>query len=243
MNRFEGNIILVTGGSGGQGAVEARLLVDEGARVVIGDVLEEEGRALADVLGAQATFHRLDVSEASNWQDVITICDRMGGLYGLINNAGVYQPRSIADTDTALLDRHFRVNQLGTLLGMKHAAPLIHRSGGGAIVNISSTAGMQGIPNGAAYGGTKWAVRGMTKTAALEFAPLNIRVNSVHPGLIDTNMLNSRARDDLERRATQIPMKRMGSSEDVAKVVLFLLSHESDYMTGAELTVDGGLSL
>jgi 3alpha(or 20beta)-hydroxysteroid dehydrogenase len=141
------------------------------------------------------------------------------------------------------MEVHFRVNQFGVVLGLKAAAPLMQRSGGGAIVNVSSTAGLQGIPNAIAYVGIKWAVRGMTKSAALELAPLNIRVNSVYPGLIDTTMPNSRARDDLERRAALLRLKRMGTAEDVAKVVLFLLSDDSAYMTGAEISVDGGLSL
>jgi 3alpha(or 20beta)-hydroxysteroid dehydrogenase len=243
VKRFEDRIILVTGGAGGQGAEEARRLVAEGARVVIGDVLEDQGRALAASLHERAIFLRLDVADPASWDSAIAACERLGGLHGLVNNAGIYQPRPIAETDVALIERHFGVNQLGALLGMKHSAPLLAKSGGGAIVNVSSTAGLQGIPNAAAYVGTKWALRGMTKTAALEFAPLNIRVNSVHPGLIDTTMLASRARDDLERRAAKIPLRRMGTAGDVATVVLFLLSDDSGYMTGAELSVDGGLSL
>jgi 3alpha(or 20beta)-hydroxysteroid dehydrogenase len=137
----------------------------------------------------------------ADWDKVVAHCEQLGGLHGLVNNAGIYQPKPIRDTDPELLEAHFRVNQLGVVLGLKSAAPLMLRSGGGSIVNVSSTAGLQGIPNAIAYVGTKWAVRGMTKTAALELASCNIRVNSVHPGLIDTPMLNSRARDDLERRA------------------------------------------
>jgi len=243
VNRFSDKIILVTGAAGGQGAEEAKKLVGEGATVVIADILDEQGSALAKQLGSRSSYCRLDVSDTSSWQRVITHCEGLGGLSGLVNNAGIYRPRSIPDTDAALVEAHFRINQLGTILGMKYAAPLMQKSGGGSIVNISSTAGMQGIPNAIAYVGTKWAVRGMTKTGALELAPLNIRVNSVHPGLIDTTMLSSRPRDDLERRAALIPLKRMGTVDDVANVVLFLLSDESGYMTGAELSVDGGLSL
>jgi 3alpha(or 20beta)-hydroxysteroid dehydrogenase len=243
VKRFANKIILVTGAAGGQGAEEARRLIDEGARVVIADVRDEQGRALASELGSQADYRRLDVSDTSSWEKIIAHCDGLGGLNGLVNNAGIYQPRSIPDTDAALTEAHFRVNQLGTVLGMKYAAPLMQKAGGGSIVNISSTAGLQGIPNAIAYVGTKWAVRGMTKAAALELAPLNIRVNSVHPGLIDTTMLSSRPREDLEKRAALIPLRRMGTVEDVANIVLFLLSDESAYMTGAELSVDGGLSL
>jgi len=243
MSRFQDKIILVSGAARGQGAAEARHLIKEGARVVLGDVREQEGQELATSLGDRASFEKLDVSDAADWDKVVAHCEQLGGLHGLVNNAGIYQPKPIRDTEPELLDAHFRVNQLGVVLGLKSVAPLMERSGGGSIVNVSSTAGLQGIPNAIAYVGTKWAVRGMTKTAALELASCNIRVNSVHPGLIDTPMLNSRARDDLERRAALIPLKRMGTVDDVTNLVLFLLSDESAYMTGAEISVDGGLSL
>jgi 3alpha(or 20beta)-hydroxysteroid dehydrogenase len=243
MSRFQDKIILVSGAARGQGAEEARRLIKEGARVVLGDVREQEGLELAASLGGCASFSRLDVSDMADWDKVVAHCEQLGGLHGLVNNAGIYQPKPIRDTDPELLEAHFRVNQLGVALGLKSVAPLMERSGGGSIVNVSSTAGLQGIPNAIAYVGTKWAVRGMTKTAALELASCNIRVNSVHPGLIDTPMLNSRARDDLERRAALIPLKRMGTVDDVTNLVLFLLSDESAYMTGAEISVDGGLSL
>jgi 3alpha(or 20beta)-hydroxysteroid dehydrogenase len=243
MSRFQDKIILVSGAARGQGAAEVRRLIKEGARVVLGDVREQEGLELAASLSGCASFMRLDVSDVADWDKVVAHCEQLGGLHGLVNNAGIYQPKPIRDTDPELLEAHFRVNQLGVVLGLKSSAPLMQRSGGGSIVNVSSTAGLQGIPNAIAYVGTKWAVRGMTKTAALELASCNIRVNSVHPGLIDTPMLNSRARDDLERRAALIPLKRMGTVDDVTNLVLFLLSDESAYMTGAEISVDGGLSL
>jgi 3alpha(or 20beta)-hydroxysteroid dehydrogenase len=243
MSRFQDKIILVSGAARGQGAAEVRRLIKEGARVVLGDVREQEGLELAASLGSCASFRRLDVSDVADWDKVVAHCEQLGGLHGLVNNAGIYQPKPIRDTDPELLEAHFRVNQLGVVLGLKSAAPLMQRSGGGSIVNVSSTAGLQGIPNAIAYVGTKWAVRGMTKTAALELASGNIRVNSVHPGLIDTPMLSSRARDDLERRAAMIPLKRMGTVDDVTNLVLFLLSDESAYVTGAEISVDGGLSL
>jgi 3alpha(or 20beta)-hydroxysteroid dehydrogenase len=243
MSRFQDKIILVSGAARGQGAAEVRRLIKEGARVVLGDVREQEGLELAASLGGCASFMRLDVSDVADWDKVVAHCGQLGGLHGLVNNAGIYQPKPIRDTDPELLEAHFRVNQLGVVLGLKSSAPLMQRSGGGSIVNVSSTAGLQGIPNAIAYVGTKWAVRGMTKTAALELASGNIRVNSVHPGLIDTPMLSSRARDDLERRAAMIPLKRMGTVDDVTNLVLFLLSDESAYVTGAEISVDGGLSL
>jgi 3alpha(or 20beta)-hydroxysteroid dehydrogenase len=243
MGRFNNKIVLITGAARGQGAEEARLLVAEGAQVVLADVRDEEGSGLATSLGSRAVFQRLDVSDETNWQSAIDRCEKLGGLHGLVNNAGVYRPATIQETDAALMQAHFQVNQLGVLLGMKAAAPLLKRCNGGSIVNISSTAGLQGIPNAIAYVGTKWAVRGMTKAAALELASSNIRVNSVHPGLIDTEMLGARSREDLERRAGLIPLKRMGTAADVAHLVLFLLSDESAYMSGAEISIDGALSL
>jgi len=243
MGRFNNKIVLITGAARGQGAEEARLLVAEGAQVVLADVRDEEGSGLATSLGSRAVFQRLDVSDETSWQSAIDRCEKLGGLHGLVNNAGVYRPATIQETDAALMQAHFQVNQLGVLLGMKAAAPLLKRCNGGSIVNISSTAGLQGIPNAIAYVGTKWAVRGMTKAAALELASSNIRVNSVHPGLIDTEMLGARSREDLERRAGLIPLKRMGTAADVAHLVLFLLSDESAYMSGAEISIDGALSL
>ena len=243
MSRFNNKTVLITGAARGQGAEEARLLVAEGARVVLADVREEDGRALAAGLGAHAVFQHLDVSDERSWQSAIKRCEEMGGLSGLVNNAGIYRPTTIQETDAALMEAHFRVNQLGVFFGLKMVAPLLKRCNGGSIVNISSTAGLQGIPNAIAYVGTKWAVRGMTKAAAIELASSNIRVNSVHPGLIDTEMLSTRCREDLDRRAALIPLKRMGTAADVAHLVLFLLSDESAYISGAEISIDGALSL
>ncbi|MCP3465567.1 SDR family NAD(P)-dependent oxidoreductase [Bradyrhizobium sp. CCGUVB23] len=243
MGRFDNKIVLITGAARGQGAEEARLLVAEGAQVVLADVREEEGSGLAASLGSRAVFQRLDVSDEASWQSAIDRCEKLGGLNGLVNNAGIYRPATIQETGAALMQAHFRVNQLGVFLGMKAAASLLKRCNGGSIVNISSTAGLQGIPNAIAYVGTKWAVRRMTKAAAIELASSDIRVNSVHPGLIDTEMLGARSREDLERRAGLIPLNRMGTAADVAHLVLFLLSDESAYMSGAEISMDGALSL
>lgn len=243
MARFENKVILISGGARGQGAAEARLLVAEGAKVVIGDVLEAEGRRLADELGSSAVFLRQDVAEEADWKKAVDAAQALGGLHGMINNAGIYIPRSLMETDTALFERHMRINQLGCFLGMKLVAEPMERSGGGSIVNISSVAGLRGSPGAIAYSATKWALRGMTKAAALEFAPRGIRVNSVHPGPIDTEMLNVRTPEQNQRRVQQVPMKRMGTAEEVAKLVLFLLSDESAYITGAEIAIDGGVSL
>jgi 3alpha(or 20beta)-hydroxysteroid dehydrogenase len=243
MARFQGKVVLISGAARGQGAAEARLLVAEGGKVVIGDVLEAEGEALARELGPSAVFLRQDVTLPEDWARAVAAAEAMGGLHGLVNNAGIYIPKPLMETDVALFERHLRVNQLGCFLGMQAAVPAMERAGGGSIVNISSTAGLRGSPNAFAYGSTKWAVRGMTKAAALDLAPRNIRVNSVHPGPIDTPMLDIRTPEQNARREQAVPMRRFGTAEEVAKLVLFLLSDDSAYMTGAELAIDGGVSL
>ena len=243
MTRFHGKVILISGGARGQGAAEARMLVAEGAKVVIGDVREEEGRTLVAELGSAAEFVRHDVTEEAEWARAVAAAERQGGLHGLVNNAGIFIPSMMGETDAALFEQHVRVNQLGCFLGMKTVIGAMERAGGGSIVNISSVAGLRGIPFAFAYSATKWALRGMTKAAALELAPRRIRVNSVHPGPIDTDMLKIRSVEENARRVQQVPMKRMGTSEEVARLVLYLLSDESAYVTGAEIAIDGGVSL
>ena len=211
--------------------------------MVIGDVLVDEGGRLAGELGPACRFIALDVTSESQWHDAVALAERLGRLHGLVNNAGVYAPLPLLDTDTAQFERHMRINQLGTFLGMQAVVPALERSGGGAIVNMSSTVALRSAPNAIAYTATKWAVRGMTKAAALELAPKNIRVNSVHPGPIDTNMLDVRTREENLRRVQQVPMKRLGTKEEIAALVLFLLSDDSRYMTGSEVAMDGGASL
>lgn len=243
MARFTGKVVLISGGARGQGAAEARLLVAEGARVVLGDLLEAEGRALAEELGPAAQFVRQDVTRPEDWARAVAAAESMGGLHGMINNAGIYVPRPLMETDAELFERHMRVNQLGCFLGMQAVVPAMERAGGGSIVNISSTAGLRGSPGALAYCATKWALRGMTKAAAVDLAPKGIRVNSVHPGPIETDMVKVWSNEQRATRLAQIPIGRIGQPEDVARVVLFLLSEESAYMTGAELSVDGGASL
>jgi 3alpha(or 20beta)-hydroxysteroid dehydrogenase len=243
MDRLKGKVILISGGARGQGAAEARLFVAEGAQVVIGDVLEAEARQLASELGPSAAFVRHDVTQERDWETAIKAAENFGGLHGLVNNAGIYQPRTLTETDTELFERHMRVNQLGCFLGMKAVVPLMEQSGGGSIVNISSVAGLRGSPGAIAYSATKWALRGMTKAAAIDLAPRKIRVNSVHPGPIDTEMLKVRTPEQNQQRLQLVPMKRMGTAEEVASLVLFLLSDESGYITGAEVAIDGGASL
>jgi 3alpha(or 20beta)-hydroxysteroid dehydrogenase len=240
MGRLDGKIILISGGARGQGAAEARLFVAEGARVVIGDVLEDQGRQLAAELGQNAAFVRHDVTSETDWAAALQAAAALGGLHGLVNNAGIYQPRSMLETDVALFERHVRINQLGPFLGMKAVVPLMEKSGGGSIVNISSTAGLRGSPGAFAYSATKWALRGMTKAAAVDLAPRRIRVNSIHPGPIDTEMLNVRTPEENAERLLQVPMKRMGTVDEIAHLVLYFLADESGYVTGAEVAIDGG---
>ena len=243
MDRLKGKVILISGGARGQGAAEARLFVAEGARVVIGDVLEAEARQLISELGSSATFVRQDVTLEGDWQKAINAAEKFGCLHGLVNNAGIFQPRTLMETDIELFERHTRVNQLGCFLGMKTVVPLMEQSGGGSIVNISSVAGLRGSPGAIAYSATKWALRGMTKAAAIDLAPRKIRVNSVHPGPIDTEMIKVRTPEQNQQRLQLVPMKRMGTAEEVASLVLFLLSDESGYVTGAEVAIDGGAVL
>ena len=243
MARFTDKVFLISGGARGLGEAQARQIVAEGGKVVIGDVLMEQGRKLADELGDACTFQPLDVTNEAQWRDAVTVAERIGPLQGLVNNAGVLTPLPLMETDTAQFERHMRVNQLGTFLGMQAVVPAFERAGGGSIVNISSTAGLRSTPIAIAYTATKWAVRGMTKAAALELADKNIRVNSVHPGPIDTDMLKVRPRQENLDRVQRIPMKRFGTAEEVAGLVLFLLSDESKFMTGSEVAIDGGMSL
>jgi 3alpha(or 20beta)-hydroxysteroid dehydrogenase len=243
MARFDNKVILISGGARGQGAAEARMLVAEGAKVVIGDVLDNEGQHLAGELGKSAVFLRHDVTKEADWAAAVAAAEKLGGLHGMVNNAGIFIPKTLTETDTELFERHVRINQTGCFLGMKAVVGAMERSGGGSIVNISSVAGLRGSPGAFAYSATKWALRGMTKSAAIDLAPRRIRVNSVHPGPIDTDMIKIRSDEENARRVHQVPMKRMGSAEEVARLVLWLLSDESGYVTGAEMTIDGGVSL
>ena len=243
MARFTDRVFLISGGARGLGEAQARGLIAEGGKVVLGDVLVEDGEKLALELGEACTFLQLDVTSETQWTNAVAVAETKGKLSGLVNNAGVYTPVSIVDTDIAQFERHTRVNQLGTFLGMRAVVPAFERAGGGAIVNMSSTVALRSAPNAIAYTATKWAVRGMTKAAALELADKNIRVNSVHPGPIDTDMLNVRSREENLKRVQQVPMKRLGTKEEIAGLVLFLLSDESRYMTGSEVAMDGGAAL
>ena len=248
MNRLKGKVALISGGARGQGACEARLFVDEGAKVVVGDVLEDQAAKLAGEINAKAGARvaaavRLDVTRAADWRAAVDACEReFGGLDILVNNAGIYNASKIEETSEELWDSIVNINQKGVWLGMKNAVGAMRRRGAGAIVNISSVAGLVGTPSSAAYHGTKGAVRLLTKSAAAEYAREKIRVNSVHPGVISTQMADIIPQEMRDAIKTVVPMGREGSAQEVANVVLFLVSDEASYVTGAEFVVDGGYS-
>lgn len=243
MNRFSERVFLLSGAARGLGAAQARRLVAEGGSVVVGDVLHEAGQSLAAELGERCVYQPLDVTNPADWQRAVAKAESLGPLQGLVTNAGVYKPVPLLDTSVEEYERHVRINQTGVFLGIQSVTEAMTRAGSGSIVTISSTVGLRSAPNAIAYTATKWAVRGMTKAAALELVGRNIRVNSVHPGPIDTQMIAVRSEADNQRRVNQVPMRRLGTAQEVADVVVFLLSDESRYMTGSELAVDGGCAL
>jgi len=243
LGRLDGCVALITGAARGQGAAEARLFAAEGARVIAADILDDDGAALAAELGGGARFLHLDVAEERDWTAAVaTIRAEAGRLDVLVNNAGVLSFGSIRDTSLDEYLRVVRVNQVGVFLGMRAVIPIMAAQHAGAIVNISSTEGMGGMPGLVAYASSKWAVRGMTKVAALELGPLGIRVNSVHPGGVDTPMVpQALGVSDSSRWFAGVPLGRIGTPDEVAKLVAFLASAESSYCTGAEFVADGGM--
>jgi len=243
MGKLDGKVALITGGARGQGAAEAALFAAEGAAVVITDVLDADGEATAKKVGGTYLHH--DVTDESGWQAVIdAIMDRHGRLDALVNNAGIFRSGGIEATSLDAYRQVVEINQVGVFLGMK-AAQKPMSAQGGAIVNISSIAGMRGGGGAIAYHASKWAVRGMTKSAAIEFARYGIRVNSIHPGLIETPMLHQLPgidSGDSEQWTRRIPMRRVAEAEEVAKLALFLSCDDSSYSTGAEFIIDGGMT-
>lgn len=245
MQRLENKIAIITGGARGMGAETARLFVAEGARVVIADLLEQEGAALAAELGDAASFQRLDVSCEENWQRVVqATLERHGRIDVLVNNAAVLVFGAIEQLSRAEFERALSINLTGTFLGIHSVAPIMREQGRGSIVNISSVDGLRGVNALAAYVSSKWGVRGLTKVAALELGPHGVRVNSVHPGGVDTLMSNpSRAsRDELAGAYRTVPQQRIGAPEEIARATLFLASDEASYCNGSELSVDGGVA-
>jgi 3alpha(or 20beta)-hydroxysteroid dehydrogenase len=241
--RLRGKVALITGAARGQGAAAARRFVAEGADVVLTDVLDDEGAALATELGGKASYKSLDVGDETAWAAVADeIRERFGRLDVLVNNAGMLHFSAIADTTLADYERIVRVNQIGTVLGMRMAVPLM-KDAGGSIINISSVEGLGGMPFLVAYASTKFAIRGMTKVAAMELGQHGIRVNSVHPGAVDTAMVATALGGmavDMAPIGAKVPLGRVAKPDEVANMVLFLASDESSYSTGAEFVVDGG---
>ena len=239
MARFDGTVALVSGGARGMGAAHVRGLVAEGARVVFGDILDDEGRQLAEENGGSARYVHLDVTKDEDWKDAVAAAE---GNYGpvslLVNNAGIvaYGPVDVMEPDE--FRRVIDINLTGTFLGMHYAVPSMRKAGGGAIINISSTAGLMGYATISAYGASKWGVRGMTKAAAMELGKDGIRVMSIHPGPIRTPMTDGM--DDELTLAQPIP--RMGEPEEVTKLMMFMAA-DATYSTGSEWIIDGGAVL
>ena len=235
---------IVTGASRGLGAATARLFVSEGAKVVIGDVRDDLGSALADELGASSRYVHLDVTASEQWDAAVALAQNdFGGLDILVNNAGLFELKSIERTTYDDYMRIVSVNQIGPFIGIKAAIGALKARGGGAIVNVSSTQGLVGISGGAAYTSSKFAVRGLTKVAALEFGQYGIRANSVHPSGMATPMVARPEVDDLvdmDANYRNNPIPRIGQPEEIAELILFLASDASSYCTGAEFVADGG---
>lgn len=238
---------MISGGARGQGAAEAKLFATEGAKVLFGDVLDDAGRQVEAEIqeaGGEALYLHLDVTSETDWSSAVeTAVSRYGKLDILVNNAGITIRKNVEDTTEEDWDRIMAINAKGVFLGIKQAIPAMRRSGGGSIINISSTAGLVGSPySGASYAATKGAVRLLTKATAIQYVKEGIRCNSVHPGLLETPMTEDMLADAAHRdeRIQRIPLGRVGTAEDIAYSVLYLASDEASFVTGSELVIDGG---
>jgi len=246
--RLEGKVALITGGARGQGATEAKLFAQEGAAVVITDILDDEGKqveAEINEAGGRALYVNLDVTSADDWQSAVAqAVDTFGKLNILVNNAAIYSRVPIEHASEEEWDQIIDINLKGVFLGTKHSIAAMRESGGGSIINISSTAGLVGSPRGGAYTASKGGVRLFTKNTAIQLAPDGIRANSIHPGPIDTDMIadNIGTPEGLASSVERVPLKRIGTVEDVAYGALFLASDEASFMTGSELVIDGGIT-
>lgn len=237
--RIAGKVALITGAARGMGAAHARRFIAEGASVVLGDILDAEGAALAAELGSDARYIRLDVTKPDDWAAAVALCVAdFGGLHILVNNAGIFGGAAIVDHPLDLWQRMIEINLTGVFLGIRAATTALVASGSGSIINISSVAGLRGAPGGSAYVASKFGVRGLTKAVAAELAPFGVRCNSVHPGIIDTPMA-----EGLNTQGYDYPLGRMARSEEVTNLVLYLASDEASYSTGSEFIVDGGLTM
>lgn len=235
-------VILATGGVRGLGAASVRAFVGAGAKVVVLDLDRGEDDQFWSDLGSSASFLEHDVSRPESWQRVLdSVLGTYGKVDGLLNNAAIFDVGGIADTSPDTFDRFYEVNQRGVFLGMRAVLAPMREAGGGVIINLSSATGRRGIPGMIGYSSTKWAVRGMTRCAASEFAPFNIRVNSVCPGQIDTRMLAMHSEEMKAQILAMIPLGRFGEPRDVGNLMRFLMSDEASYLSGAEFTIDGAM--
>ena len=246
MGRLEGKIAIITGAARGQGECEARLFVAEGARVLLTDVLDE-GEAVAASIGAAAAYTHHDITSATDWQHAVDLCiERFGAPNVLVNNAGILVPGTLLDTDEATFRRVIDVNLTGAFLGIQKVARAMIDGGGGSIVNISSVAALVARPGYTAYGTSKWALRGLTKYAAMELGHHGIRVNSIHPGAVATSMtlpdLSPAAVAERNSILAHLPIPRWAQPDEIAQLALFLASDESSFSTGSEFVADGGRS-
>jgi 3alpha(or 20beta)-hydroxysteroid dehydrogenase len=247
VGRLDGRVAIITGAARGQGEAEARLFAAEGAEVLLTDVLDDAGKAVAESIGDAADYAHLDVSSADEWASVVSHClDRFGPPTILVNNAGVLPIGSTLECDEATFRRTLDINLIGPFLGIKAVAPSMTQAGGGSIINVSSVAALVARAGFSAYGTSKWALRGLTKIAALELGHSGIRVNSIHPGAIDTPMTatDSTGIEQTERDSllAHLPIPRWGKPDEIARLALFLASDESSFSTGSEFVADGGRS-
>lgn len=252
MARLDGKVALITGAAQGQGAAEARLFIQEGARVVLTDVLDAKGEAVAAELGDAASYQHLNVAHINDWERVIAhVQARHGALHVLVNNAAISYHARIEDCEVSEFEAHFRINQLGPWLGIKTSLALLEASAPASIINVASASGLRGTYGGTAYGSSKAGLIMLSKCAALELGPRNIRVNTICPGGVDTAMAREAEQDwlsgemagaaDTQESGWQIALRRIGQPEEIASAALFLATEDSSYCTGTEFVVDGGL--
>ncbi|GAA0390874.1 glucose 1-dehydrogenase [Paenibacillus motobuensis] len=247
MGKLDGKVVIVTGASGGQGQLHARTLASEGAKVVLTDLVEEGGKQVAEEIGDNAIFVKHNIASESEWNNVVNKAEEaFGPVTVLINNAGIAGSavgKLTGDIPLEEFEQVMNVNATGTFLGMKAVIPSMKKAGGGSIVNISSIGGQFASKGAMAYHTSKFAVTGMTKAAALDYAQDNIRVNSVHPGTIESPALEAAgAEETVKKIKEKTPLRRLGKPEEAAKLVLFLASDDSSFSTGAEFVIDGGVT-
>lgn len=243
MDQLKGRVAIITGGARGMGEATSRIFAGAGAKVVITDLLDEEGEALAAEIGDAASYRHHDVADEDSWRDLVAdTVGRHGRIDVLVNNAGILMYETLVEMEKAAFEKVLSINLTGTFLGIKTAAPAMIAQGKGSIINISSSDALRGANSLGAYCASKWGIRGLTKVAALELGHRGVRVNSVHPGGINTPMINTTEQTvgEMNLRFLNIPLQRVGLPEEVARVSLFLASDDSSFMCGAELSVDGG---